>query len=237
MVDAGIAVSQKKIEAALHGISPSPVKYVINTHWHWDHTDGNEWLHAAGATVIAHQNTGKHLGETIRVEEWGHTFTPLAKGYLPTVLVDANKDLVFGGETVRMQYYDPSHTDGDLSVYFVKADVLATGDTWWNGYYPFIDYVVGGSIHGMIGAMNANISMSGDKTLIIPGHGSVGDKTQLIEYRDMLVAIRDRVAELKKEGKSLEEVIAASPTAAYDEKYAKGVINPALFVSLVYRGI
>jgi glyoxylase-like metal-dependent hydrolase (beta-lactamase superfamily II) len=237
MVDAGIAVSASKLETALRGIAGSPVKYLINTHWHWDHTDGNGWVHRAGATIIAHENTAKHLRETIRVSEWGHTFTPLPAGARPTRLVGPSQDLAFGGETVRMRYYGPAHTDGDLSIYFANADVLATGDTWWNGLYPFIDYVAGGSIDGMINAMKANISMSGDRTLVIPGHGPVGNKIELVEFRDMLVEIRSRVAELKKAGKTVDEVIAAAPTAPYDSKYGQGVIKPALFVTLVYRGV
>ena len=139
MVDAGIAVSQKKIQTALQAIARRPIKYLINTHWHWDHTDGNVWIHRMGATIIAQENTAKHLRETIRVSEWGHTFTPIAAGGLPTVLVGRGQDLTFGSESLRMRYYGPAHTDGDLSVYFANADVLATGDTWWNGLYPFID--------------------------------------------------------------------------------------------------
>jgi glyoxylase-like metal-dependent hydrolase (beta-lactamase superfamily II) len=237
MVDAGIAVSAAKLETALQGISSSPIKYVINTHWHWDHTDGNGWVHRKGATIIAHENTAKHLRETIRVSEWGHTFTPVPAGDLPTRLVGRSEDLAFGGETVRMRYYGPAHTDGDLSIYFANADVLATGDTWWNGLYPFIDYVAGGSIDGMINAMKANISISGDRTIVIPGHGPVGNKTELLEYRDMLVATRGRVAEMKKAGKTVDEAIAAAPTTVYDSKYGQGVIKPALFVALVYRGV
>jgi glyoxylase-like metal-dependent hydrolase (beta-lactamase superfamily II) len=150
MVDAGIAVSKAKLIKAPREISRTPVKYLINTHYHWDHTDGNGWVHGTGAMVIAHENTAKHLQETIRVAEWEHTFTPVPAAYLPAILVGQTRNLVFGGETVRMRHYGPSHTDGDLSVEFVNANVLATGDTFWNGLYPFIDYAAGGSIDGMI---------------------------------------------------------------------------------------
>jgi glyoxylase-like metal-dependent hydrolase (beta-lactamase superfamily II) len=238
MVDAGIALSRRGLEPALKGISPNPVKYVINTHWHWDHADGNEWVHAAsGATIIAHEKALEHLSRTMRIDDWNHTFDPVPQGARPTMIVNSRKTLGFGDESVLISSYSPSHTDGDLYVYFTKADVLATGDTWWNGVYPFIDYVGGGGIDGMIQVTNENIAHATDRTLIVPGHGPVGDRQQLIEYRDMLVAIRKNVADLKKQGKTLEEAIAAKPTAAYDAKWGGAVIGPPLFTSLVYRGV
>jgi glyoxylase-like metal-dependent hydrolase (beta-lactamase superfamily II) len=237
MVDAGIAISRPRLEPALNRISTAPVRHLINTHWHFDHTDGNEWIHASGATIIAHENTLNHLSRTMRIDDWSHTFEPAPQGARPTLMVNTKKTLNFGGESVVISHYAPAHTDGDLYVYFTKADVLATGDTWWNGIYPFIDYVAGGSIDGMIQAANASIAFVTDRTLIVPGHGPVGDRQQLIEYRDMLVAIRKNVSVLKKQGKSLEEVIAAKPTAAYDDKWGGFVIDPAFFTRLVYRGV
>jgi Zn-dependent hydrolases, including glyoxylases len=143
----------------------------------------------------------------------------------------------FGGERVLIQHYGPAHTSGDLFVYFSNADVLATGDTYWNGVYPFIDYVAGGSIDGMIRAADINLRRATEATLIVPGHGPVARRADLLEFRDMLVAIRANVAKLKRDGKSLEETIAARPTAAFDEKWGQFVINPAFFTSLVYRGV
>ncbi|WP_404334758.1 MBL fold metallo-hydrolase [Sphingomonas sp. MMS12-HWE2-04] len=237
LVDDGIAVSKDKIEAALHAISPASIRYAVNTHWHWDHADGNAWTHHDGAVLIAHANTAKHLTQTIRVEEWGHTFAPAPKDGQIAQLVRAERTMAFGGESVRLRPYLPSHTDGDLSAYFAKADVLLTGDTWWNGLYPFIDYVAGGSIEGMIRAAEANVAMAGPDTIVIPGHGPAGGRAALIEYRDMLVAIRASVAALKQQGKSLEETVAARPTAAYDAKWGQAIISPALFTALVYRGV
>lgn len=237
MIDDGIALSKAKLEAKLAEIQPGGIKYAVNTHWHWDHSDGNVWVHDKGAVIVAHRNTARHLGETIRVVEWGHTFTPLPEGGRAAMLVGAEKLLPYGGDTIRLRYYGPSHTDGDLSAYFTKADVLLTGDTWWNGLYPFIDYVAGGGIDGMIKAANANIAMAGPNTIVVPGHGPVGGKADLIEYRDMLVAIRKNVAALKHAGKTLEETVAAKPTAAFDAKWGQMIISPALFTELVYRGV
>jgi glyoxylase-like metal-dependent hydrolase (beta-lactamase superfamily II) len=237
LVDAGIAVSRRGIQAALDGISPVPIKYLVNTHWHWDHTDGNEWIHDLGATIIAHQNVLKRLSSTTRVEEWNHTFEPWPSGGRPTVVFTGEKILKFDRETIVLKNYGPGHTDGDVSVYFSKADVLALGDIFWNGYYPFIDNGVGGGIDGMIHWVNVSLAGVTDKTIIIPGHGPVGNRAQLVGFRDMLVAIRENVARLKKEGKSIDEVIAAKPTAAYDNKWGCFVIDGALFTRLVYAGV
>ena len=122
-------------------------------------------------------------------------------------------------------------------MHFKKADVLATGDTFWNGYYPFIDYIEGGGIEGMIEAANANVAMTTEKTIVVPGHGPVANRGQLIAFRDMLVGIRKNVADLKAKGLTLDQVVAAKPTAAFDATWGQYVIDPAFFTRLVYRGL
>ena len=237
LVDAGITASRPGITQALSAISSAPIKRLINTHWHFDHTDGNEWLHSEGAEITAHENTRKHLSTTTRVDAWNFTFPPAPNGALPTVVITKDRKIHHNGTTLALDYYGPCHTDSDISVYFTDADVLHVGDTWWNGYFPFIDYNTGGSIDGMIRAANANVARVSDKTIIIPGHGPVGDKAQLVAFRDMLVAVREQVASLKKEGKSLDETIAARPTAPYDEKWGGFVIDGKTFATLVYAGV
>jgi glyoxylase-like metal-dependent hydrolase (beta-lactamase superfamily II) len=237
VVDAGYLSSREKIAAALDGISRDPVKHLVNTHWHFDHTDGNEWMHSAGATITAHENTRKHLATSTRVEDWSFTFPPLPAGAIPTDVFNADKTLHLNGATIALKHYDPAHTDGDISAYFTEADVLFTGDTWWNGYFPFIDYSTGGGINGMIKAAEANLTMLTEKTLVVPGHGPVGGKAEMIEYRDLLASIRDRVAALKGEGKSLDEIVAAKPAAAYDAKWGTGFVNGEFFTKLVYKGV
>jgi len=237
LVDDGIAVSKDKIQAALDRISAEPIKYVINTHWHWDHTDGNEWVHNEGATIIAHENVLKRLSSTTRVEDWNYTFQPWPVGGRPTVTFKTEKTLEFDGEPVLIKHFGPGHTDGDAYVYFQKADVLVLGDNFWNGIYPFIDNGVGGGIDGMIRWVNASLALATDKTIIVPGHGPVGNKAQLAEFRDMLVTVRNRVAVLKNQGKPLNQIITARPTAAYDAKWGNFVIDPAFFTRLVYEGL
>ncbi len=237
LVDAGIAVSKDKIVAALAGIGPSPVKFVIDTHYHWDHTDGNAWLHERGATIIAHENTLKRLTTGTRVVDWSFRFPASAPDGLPTVTFRDDRTMTFGNETIVMKHYQEGHTDSDITVYFRNADVLQVGDIWWNGFYPFIDYTAGGSIDGVIREVNACIDASTPKTIIIPGHGPVGTRAGLIEFRDMLVAIRANVARLKHQGKTLAETVEAKPTAAYDAKFGQFLIDPAFFTHLVYMGV
>jgi glyoxylase-like metal-dependent hydrolase (beta-lactamase superfamily II) len=237
LVDAGITASRPRITDALGEISSDPVRRLINTHWHFDHTDGNEWLHSIGAEITAHENTRKHLSETTRVDAWNFTFPPSPAGALPTKVFKKEQKLHINGTPLALEYYGPCHTDSDISVYFADADILHVGDTWWNGHFPFIDYNTGGSINGMIRAAEANVARVWEKTVIIPGHGPSGSKAGLIEFRDMLVTIRDKVSSLKKQGKTIEEVLTTKPTSDYDAKWGGFVIDGKAFTSLVYQGV
>jgi len=151
-------------------------------------------------------------------------------------VISSDTRLLVNGSTLELKCYAPAHTDSDIAVLFTEADVLHTGDTFWNGIYPFIDYSTGGSIRGMITAAEANVAMAGDKTIVVPGHGPIGDRAELVAYRDMLVAIHANVAALKAKGQSLDQAIAARPTAAFDDKWGNFVIGPAFFTRLVYEG-
>jgi glyoxylase-like metal-dependent hydrolase (beta-lactamase superfamily II) len=237
MVDAGIAYSKQSMMRALRLISSAPPKYLIDTHYHWDHTDGNGWVHALGATIIAQENTLKRLSVDTRVDDWEWTFPTSPVDARPTVLFDQAKTIKFHGKTIELKYYGPCHTDSDVWAYFVEPDVLVTGDTWWNGYYPFIDNENGGSIDGMIRAANDNIAKASEHTIVVPGHGPIGGRAELIEYRDMLVGIRDKVAALKSKGMTRAQIIAAKPTADYDAKWGGFVLDGAFFTRLVYDGL
>ena len=236
LVDGGIGVSKKNVSATLDSISSDPLKYLINTHWHFDHAYGNEWLHEAGATIIAQEKTREHLTKTIRVVDWNYTFKPLPEDALPTILYRNDQTIHFNGLPVVMKKYAPAHTDSDSYVHFPDADILHVADTWWNGYYPFIDYSTGGNIKGMIHAVDENLKLATNKTIIVPGHGPVGNREQMKEFQDMLQSIYKRVSELKKQGRSEKEVIASKPTKSYDEKYSRFVIGGDVFTHLVYMG-
>jgi len=238
LVDAGIAVSRPQVATALAGIGPEPVTHLINTHWHFDHANGNEWLYELGPRIVAHENTRKHLSVSQRVDDWSFDFPALSADALPTDVFATERTFKLNDCTLELKYYGPAHTDSDISVRFAESDILHTGDTFWNGIYPFIDYSTGGSIDGSIRAADANLAATTDATIIIPGHGQpVSNRAQLQEFRDMLVGIRENVARLKKQGRPLEDIVKANPTAAYDAKWGNFVIDPPLFTKLVYEGV
>lgn len=237
-IDAGITASRPRIVEAANSLSRDPIKYLINTHWHFDHTDGNQWLNAEGAAIIAHENTHKHLLVAQRVEDWDFNFPSSPLSSVPTETFSSEKTMKLNGSTLHLKYYGPAHTDSDISVAIAEADIFHCADTYWNGIYPFIDYSTGGNIDGMIKAAEANVAAVTDKTIVIPGHGSpVSNKAELSAYRDMLVAIRENVAKLKQQGRSLDETITAKPTAAFDAKWGQFVITPDFFTRLVYHGV
>lgn len=171
------------------------------------------------------------------MEDWNFTFPASPSAALPTKLFDSEQTLHLNGATLALKKYSPAHTDSDISVEFPDADVIHVADTFWNGHFPFIDYSTGGSIDGMIRAAQANVARVSDKTIVIPGHGPIGNKSQLTEFRDMLVAVRDRIATLKKQGRSLDEIVAAKPTAEYNSKWGGFVIDGDFFAKLVYKGV
>ena len=238
LVDAGIGVSRAHISAALAAIGPEPITHLVNTHWHFDHTNGNPWLNEAGAKIIAQANTRKYLTQVQRVDDWDYNFLPLPPGGVPDEVFDREHAMRVNGLSLNLKHYGGAHTDSDISVTFAEADVVHVGDTFWNGVYPFIDYSTGGSIDGMIAAAEANIAATKDSTLVIAGHGRpVGSRKELRDFREMLVTIRENVAVLKRQGRSREEAVAAKPTAAFDAVYGQFVVDPAFFTRLVYEGV
>ena len=238
VVDAEIVTARPNLSKALASMNADPIKQLINTHWHFDHTGGNEWVHDAGASILAHENTRKHLSKATFVGgNFQYTFPAAPAGAIPSTVFTDEHTLHINNSTLMLKHYLPAHTDSDISVHFPEADILHTGDTFWNRDYPFIDYWTGGSIDGQIRAAEANIAMATSKTIVIPGHGAVGGKADLILFRDVLVDIRDKVSALKKQGKPLPEVIAAKPSARYDAEWGNLFQNPGNFIALVYRGV
>jgi glyoxylase-like metal-dependent hydrolase (beta-lactamase superfamily II) len=221
----------------LASLGPGAVKTAINTHFHFDHTDGNPWLRSEGAEVLAHENTRIRLQQTNRVEPLAHTFPPGSPDVLPTAVFRTEHVLFSGASRIELSYCGPAHTDTDICVRMVEADILHLGDTYFNNHYPLIDYSGGGSINGLITATERHLSWCSDRTIVIPGHGAIGSRESLARYHRMLVTCRDRIRALKQKGLSFSDVVAARPTADYDAEFGGFLIKPDAFVGLVYAGV
>ena len=230
LVDDQYAPLTDKIVAALRAISDAPIRFVINTHWHGDHTGGNENLGEIGTLIVAHENVRKRMTVEQFIEAIGDTVPPAPEGALPVVTFTDAVTFHLNGDDIRVFHVEHAHTDGDAVIHFPGADVIHAGDVYFNGTYPFIDVSSGGSIDGTIAAVDAILAIAGENTRIIPGHGPLSNRTELAAYRDMLRGTRDAVAAAIRQGKSLDEVVAAKPTAKWDAQWGGGFIAPERFV-------
>lgn len=235
IVDSGVATSSAGVLQAISQIDGQALKYLVNTHWHFDHTDGNASFHAAGAAIVAHQKTRERLSTPQFMDVLKMRFPAAPAAAWPTRTLTDEFTLYHGGEEVALQSVKPAHTDTDLFVHFKQADVIHAGDILFNGNYPLIDYSTGGNINGYLDAMTMILATAKDSTKIIPGHGPLASKTDLASAHDVLAKIRDRVATAKSSGKTLPETIASKPSAEFDEKWGKGLIGPDAIVTLVYN--
>ena len=236
VVDTFVAPAWPRLEESLKALG-APVKFVINTHWHFDHTDNKAPFHAAGATVVAHENTKRRLSTSQHIEMLGLDFPPSPVEALPQrVFTDGWKHEA-NGERLQVRHVAPAHTDTDVIVRFERGNVLHAGDTYFNGRYPLIDWSTGGKIDGMIAASNRLLSLAGADTMIVPGHGPLATKADLARYRNMLATAADRVRKLKAAGKSLEEAIAAQPFTDLDPDWAGGRYKGDDFVRIVYSSL
>jgi cyclase len=235
LIDASYAPAVPRILDAIGSVSKDAPFMLINTHWHGDHTGGNEGLHAAGFTIVAHQNTRRRLSTPQTMKMFHRDVPPSPAGALPAVTFNDAMQIFHNSDDLDLLHFAPAHTDTDISIWFQNNDVLHVGDIWFNGVYPFIDEGSGGSIGGMIRASSTVLGMAGKDTRIIPGHGPLGTKADFQKYHDFLVAVRDKVAALKAGGASEQEVIAKRPTAEFDGGLAKGFMNADTFVGIVYR--
>jgi len=215
IVDDQFAPLTEKIKAAIANLSDKPVKFVINTHLHGDHTGGNENFAKEGAVVVAHDNVRVRMAKRV----FEATQNQLPVGALPVVTFNDEMSLHLNGEDTRIVYSGSGHTDGDVLIYFSGNNVLHMGDTFFANRFPFIDVRSGGTINGLIDTIATAVEVANDDTLIIPGHGPVSKKPLLIEYHTMLVESRDRIQGLKSSGKTLEEIVAEKPLSDMDARW------------------
>jgi glyoxylase-like metal-dependent hydrolase (beta-lactamase superfamily II) len=222
---------------AIRKISNKPIRFVINTHYHADHTGGNEAIGGAGAVIIAHDNIRNRM-TTEQVSIFMKSTTPpYAKDALPLVTFNDRMSLHLNGETATAYYVANGHTDGDAIIHFPVSNVIHMGDMYFNGLYPYVDLDAGGSLQGLIAAADLALSMADGSTRIIPGHGPLGMTEDLKNYRDYLVKASTNVQELIDQDMNLTQIIAAAPTKEWDEALGKTWITPAQFVTFIYNSL
>lgn len=215
LVDDERARDSEEMLAAARSLSPAPIRYVINTHWHADHSGGNAIIGEAGATIIAHRNVRERLAVDQFMAAYNRTIPASPAIALPAVVYDDAMTVHFGGETIRLRHTPAAHTDGDTLVYLEESDVLHMGDVFFNGLYPFIDRGSGGGIQGLIASVDTALSIAGPDTKVIPAHGEVASRAELQAYRDMLQTVRDQVQARIDQGDSLDAIAALNLHAPY----------------------
>ena len=236
-VDCGLAPAHDRILASAAEAGAGAPKLLVNTHFHFDHTDGNLAMHQAGAAIVAQENTRKRLSAPYTMAFLGHTFPASPEGGLPVMTFADGTTLYMNGEEIDVIGVKPAHTDSDAFLHFTKSNVIHTGDLLFNGFYPLIDYSAKGHIEGMIAATDRILPLTNSDTVIIPGHGPVGTAADLKASRDMLTTVKERVERLVAAGRTNEEIAAAKPTADLDARWGGGFLKPEQFVPMVAEGI
>ena len=238
MVDDQFAPLTEKIKEAISNITDQPVKFVINTHWHSDHTGGNENFGELGAVIISHDNVRERLSTEQFSEFFNRTVAPLPEKGLPIITFSDNMTLFQNGDEIRIIHVDSGHTDGDSIVYFTKNNVIHVGDDFNDKTYPLIDISSGGSIDGLISSLQTISSLIDDETKVVSGHSDISNKTKVNALITMLKDVRQNVSQLIQNGDSLEEIIASQPTSKYDEiYYDHSRLKPGDFVTMVYQSL
>jgi cyclase len=237
MVDSQFAPLYGKIKAAISQLTRQPIRYLIITHFHRDHTGGAEAFGKDGAIIVAHENVKTRMASGTRNGLTGNEVPAAPAIALPKETYKDTMTVRLQGRSAELRYSRDVHTDGDTYVYFPDANVLVTGDIVFFGRYPNIDFAYGGSIDGMIHGVDELLGFAREDATIVPGHGPVGTKAMMREYRQMLVVARDRIQKLKAAGKTEDEVVAAKPNADYDAKYGLDQRSNGNFVRVVYRSL
>ncbi len=237
IVDDQYAPLTDRIKVAIAAQTTGPVRFVVNTHWHADHTEGNEHMGEGGAIIIAHDNVRKRMSTQQFIAAFGDTVPPSPKGALPVVTFADGVTFHWNGDEIRVFHVAPAHTDGDAVIHFVGANVIHAGDLYFNGMYPFIDVSSGGRLSGVIAAVDRILQLAGPATKIIPGHGAVSGRAELVAYRGVLVTTRARIGKMLAAGKSREAVIAAKPMREYDATWGQGFIKPDVWVGTAYDAL
>jgi len=237
LVDSGTAEAAPQLLEAVARLAPDGVRFVINTHWHPDHTGGNERLARSGALAVSQENVRLRMSEPQHLREYTTDVPAASAVALPVVTFDDALTLNLNGDRLVLLHAPAAHTDGDGIAWWEEANVVHLGDVFYAGGYPFLDTRSGGSLAGLVAALETVLSRADALTLIVPGHGPVSTRADLAAYRDMLVAVGSRVRELTEQGRSLDEVLAAAPTASHDVRYGQGGVSAERFVRLIFEDL
>jgi len=237
MIDGGYANRAVELQKAVAETGSHPVKLLFNTHWHGDHVGSNELLGKAGVKIMAHQNAKFWLSQKVKMEIFNITVEPLKPEGIPTkTFVDGGK-LTFGKEKIEYKWLPDAHTDNDVYLFFPAANVLHTGDLFFSGMFPVIDYSTGGWIGGMAAALDKLLKVGDAQTKIIPGHGPISSKEDMRAARDMLHTVFDRLDALSKKSASLDDVLKANPVSDLESKWGQGFLNGETFLRMAYPSI
>ena len=232
IIDDQFAPLTEKIKTALSKISSKPVKFVVNTHFHFDHAGGNENFGSQGAIILSHENARRRLTTDYFFEAFKETQKASSYEALPKVTFADSVTFHMNGETVHVFYAKNAHTDGDVIIHFKESNILHCGDVFVRYGFPFIDQGAGGSIDGMIRAIERLIAIANDQTKIIPGHGALSTKKDLIDYKNMLVTVRTRIADGIKQGKTLQQIADSDPMKGYIV-----IVDKWFFVQSIYNSL
>ena len=237
MIDDQFAPLTARIMVAVKSIGGDTPRFLINTHYHFDHTGGNENLGNAGVTIVSHDNVRKKLAEGTTIVAFNRVMPPAPKAAVPVITFTREMTFHLNGETVHAIHSPNAHTDGDTIIHFEKANMIHAGDLFFNGFYPFIDTGAGGTVQGVIAAVDKMLALADDNTKIIPGHGPLADKKALMAYRTMLETAQVRLSKLNREGKSASEAVAAKPLSDLETEWGGGFLPTDKWISIVYDGV
>jgi glyoxylase-like metal-dependent hydrolase (beta-lactamase superfamily II) len=235
LIDDQFAPLTEKIKTAIAALSDQPVRFLLNTHWHPDHTGGNENMGKTGTVIVAHNNVRKRLAVDNFIDMFSMEAPAMDMAGLPVITFDGSLTFHLNGGEIIVSHVSNAHTDGDSIVWFREVNVIHTGDIYFAGMYPFIDTNTGGSVAGTINALERVLTLSNDQTVIIPGHGPVSDKSSLLAYTNMLKTISNTIQKMIAGQSTLEQIQAAEPTRDFDGKYGDGFINNTAFVEMLYK--
>jgi len=236
LIDDQFAPLTPKIVAAVKTISDKPIRFLMNTHWHGDHVGGNENLGKAGVVIIAHDNVYKRMSVGGAITALKQNYAPAPRAALPVVTFNQTATFRLNGDDITSTHLPPAHTDGDSFVRFAKANVIHTGDVFAAYRYPFIDPESGGSVKGVLRAVDQMLPLMDDNTKVIPGHGGLSSKKDVLAYRKMVSNAISKIEPMVKSGRTLQQVIDAKPLREFDEEWGK-FRKPEAFVEIVYNGL